>query len=53
MNWCATLVGLPFQLLKHERIRRRVYATREQARADAFDYIEMLYNPKRRHSHAT
>lgn len=41
-----------FQLLKRERIRRRVYATREQARADIFDYIEMFYNPKRRHSHA-
>ncbi|MGS1118400.1 IS3 family transposase [Castellaniella sp. UC4442_H9] len=41
-----------FQLLKRERIRRRVYATREQARADIFDYIEMFYNPRRRHSHA-
>lgn len=28
-----------FQLLKRERIRRRVYATREQARADIFDYM--------------
>jgi len=41
-----------FQLLKRERIRRRVYATREQARTDVFDYIEMFYNPKRRHGHA-
>ncbi len=41
-----------FQLLKRERIRRRVYTTREQARADIFDYIEMFYNPKRRHGHA-
>ena len=38
-----------FQLLKRERIRRRTYATREQARQDVFDYIEMFYNPKRRH----
>ena len=29
-----------FQLLKRERIRRKTYATREQARADVFDYIE-------------
>lgn len=41
-----------FQLLKRERIRRKTYATREQARADVFDYIEMFYNPKQRHSHA-
>lgn len=33
-----------FQLLKREWIRCRVYATREQARADIFDYIEMFYN---------
>lgn len=39
-----------FQLLKRERIRRRVYATRDEARQDVFDYIEMFYNPKRRHS---
>ena len=39
-----------FQLLKRERIRRKIYGTREQARQDVFDYIEMFYNPKRRHS---
>ena len=38
-----------FQLLKRERVRRRNYPTREAARADVFDYIEMFYNPKRRH----
>lgn len=38
-----------FQLLKRERIRRKTYATREQARADVFDYIEFFYNPKRKH----
>ena len=41
-----------FQLLKRERIRRQIYATREDARADVFNYIEMFYNPKRRHSSA-
>jgi len=41
-----------FQLLKREKIRRRVYATRDEARADVFDYIEMFYNVKRRHNHA-
>lgn len=39
-----------FQLLKRERIRRKTYGTREEARRDIFDYIEMFYNPKRRHS---
>lgn len=41
-----------FQLLKRERIKRKIYKTRELARQDIFDYIEMFYNPIRRHSHA-
>ncbi len=41
-----------FQLLKRERIRRKTYLDREEARRDVFNYIEMFYNPKRRHSHA-
>jgi putative transposase len=41
-----------FQLLKRERIRRKVYLTREDARRDVFDYIEMFYNPRRRHGYA-
>ena len=41
-----------FQLLKRERIRRKTYATRQAARSDVFNYIEMFYNPKRRHSSA-
>lgn len=39
-----------FSSLKTERIRGQVYRTRDQARADVFDYIERFYNPKRRHS---
>ena len=35
--------------LKRERIKRRIYTTRDEARAEIFDYIEMFYNPKRRH----
>jgi putative transposase len=38
-----------FSSLKRERIRRRTYKTRLQARQDVFDYIEMFYNPKRKH----
>ena len=37
--------------MKKERIKKRVYKTRDLARADVFDYIEMFYNPKRRHTH--
>jgi putative transposase len=39
-----------FQLLKRERIRRRTYLTRKAARQDVFDYIEMFFNPKRKHT---
>jgi putative transposase len=39
-----------FQLLKRERIGRRTYLTRETARQDVFEYIEMFYNPKRKHT---
>ncbi len=38
-----------FLLLKRERIKRKVYSTREDARTDIFEYIEMFYNAKRRH----
>jgi putative transposase len=38
-----------FNLLKRERIRRRTYKTRAEARQDVFDYIEMFYNPKSKH----
>jgi|TARA_R110000796_G_scaffold193944_1_gene310362 putative transposase len=38
-----------FQLLKRERIKQRIYPTREAAKSDVFDYIEMFYNPRRRH----
>lgn len=38
-----------FQLLKRERIMKKIYGTREEARSDIFDYIEMFYNSKRRY----
>lgn len=40
-----------FSSLKRERIRRRIYKTRDEARSDIFDYIEVFYNRQRRHSH--
>jgi putative transposase len=39
-----------FNLLKRERVRRRTYKTRAEARQDVFDYIEMFYNPVRKHA---
>ncbi|TKB42937.1 IS3 family transposase [Thalassotalea mangrovi] len=38
-----------FQLLKRERIKRKIYSTRDEARSDIFDYIEVFYNKKRKH----
>jgi putative transposase len=39
-----------FSSLKTERTARKTYRTRDEAKADVFDYIERFYNPKRRHS---
>ena len=39
-----------FSSLKTERIGKTVYRTRDDARADVFDYIERFYNTVRRHS---
>ena len=39
-----------FSSLKTERTGRKTYRTRDEPRADVFDYIERFYNPKRRHS---
>jgi len=39
-----------FSSLKIERTMRKVYRSRDEAKADVFDYIERFYNPKRRHS---
>jgi putative transposase len=36
--------------LKTERIARKIYRSRNEARADVFDYIERFYNTTRRHS---
>ena len=36
--------------LKREFVYHRHYATREDATRDIFEYIEVFYNRKRRHS---
>jgi len=49
--WDNAVAESFFSSLKKERIKKRIYKTREMARADVFDYIEMFYNRIRRHSH--
>jgi putative transposase len=39
-----------FSSLKTDRMSRKVYRTRDEAKTDAFDYVERFYNPYRRHS---
>ncbi len=48
--WDNSAMESFFSSLKTERTARKVYLSREQARADVFDYIERFYNPTRRHS---
>lgn len=48
--WDNSAMESFFSSMKTERIARKVYRTRSQARADVFDYIETFYNPRRRHS---
>ena len=48
--WDNAVMESFFSSLKTERIARKVYQTRDQARADVFDYVERFYNPTRRHS---
>ncbi|EOV0290981.1 IS3 family transposase [Salmonella enterica] len=49
--WDNAVAESFFSSLKKERIRKRIYKTRDMARADIFDYIEVFYNRNRRHSH--
>jgi putative transposase len=48
--WDNSAMESFFSSLKIERVNRRVYATRDEAKADVFDYVERFYNPRRRHS---
>ncbi|MQR01268.1 IS3 family transposase [Glaciimonas sp. GS1] len=35
--------------MKKERIKRKIYRTRDETKSDIFDYIESFCNCKRRH----
>lgn len=41
-----------FSSLKKERIKRKIYPTREEAKTEIFEYIEVFYNRTRRHSYS-
>ena len=48
--WDNACVESFFGTLKRELVYHRHYATREDAKRDIFEYIEVFYNRKRRHS---
>ena len=48
--WDNSALESFFASLKKERVYRTTYPTRDEARADIFDYIEAFYNSRRRHS---
>ena len=48
--WDNAVVESFFHSLKTEWIKDTVYSTRDQARHDVVDYIEMFYNSRRLHS---
>ena len=49
--WDNAVAESFFCSLKKERIKRRIYASRREARSDLFDYIEGFYNRVRKHRH--
>lgn len=49
--WDNAVAESFFSSLKSELVKKRIYATREQAKSEIFDYIEGFYNRVRRHKH--
>lgn len=49
--WDNAVAESFFGNLKKEKIKERIYKTRDLARADVFEYVELFYNKKRRHKH--
>ena len=48
--WDNSAMESFFSSLKTERLARKAYRSRADAKSDVFDYIERFYNPRRRHS---
>jgi putative transposase len=49
--WDNAVAESFFSSLKNERVGKRIYKTRDLAKAEVFDHIEVFYNRTRRHSH--
>jgi putative transposase len=49
--WDNAVAESFFSSLKSERIKKRIYLTRAEAKSEIFDYIEGFYNRVRRHKH--
>ena len=49
--WDNAVVESFFATLKVELVHESVFVTRDQARREIFDYIEVFYNRQRRHSY--
>jgi putative transposase len=50
-GWDHAVVESFFSSLKKERIKKRIYPSRDVALADLTDYIDTFYNCTRRHSY--
>jgi putative transposase len=48
--WDNAMMESFFATLKKERVHHESYATRDAARQSVFEYIELFYNTRRRHS---
>lgn len=49
-GWLYLAVVMDLHSLKVEQVNECRYRTREEAKADVFEYIEAYYNALRRHS---
>jgi putative transposase len=49
--WDNAVAESFFATLKKHKIRQRIFATRAEARKEIFEFIELFYNPIKRHSH--
>jgi len=49
--WDNAVAESFFSSLKSEKIKRKIYPTRAEAKSEIFEYIESFYNRTRRHKH--
>ncbi len=49
--WDNVVAESFFSRLKSERVKKRIYQTKAEAKSEIFNYIEVFYNRARRHKH--